>query len=418
MPRATAAQRVLHAVGAAAATLAFLWLLLGPLPSATAGGSDPLAGPARATAITIAFLGDVIPHQRLLDSAREPRSGTYDFSPTFRHIAPYLAAADYTVANLETPLAGPTTRFTGYPLFNAPLEFGLALRQAGVDLCSTANNHCLDRGWPGLVATLDRLDQMGLAHVGTSRSLAERETPLVVDIQGIRVAFLAYTEALNGHAPPAECKAYAVNRLAPGRAAVDQVATDAALARLWGADIVIALFHWGEEYQRMPTATQVAVAEGTADGQGLLARGVDVIIGHHPHVVQPLVRAAGAAGDAGGAWGAKYVAYSLGNFLSNQPWRYSDSGLVVYLHLEKSGFRTRVTGISYLPVFVQRDVSRGPTRYRVLPVLPGRESESDLPLTAAQRTRLRQIQGELEPLVFKPQDGIRPLDPRELGLLW
>ncbi len=370
--------------------------------------------------LTIAFVGDVIPHERLVDSARIPRTrpgngvsprGTtwapvYDFGPILQHVAPYLRAADYAVANLETPLAGPGSGYTGFPLFNAPLELALALRQAGIDLCTTANNHCLDRGWSGLVATLDRLDQLGLAHVGTNRSLAERQTPLVVDLKGVRVAFLAYTESLNGHSPPHEQRAYAVNRLD-----VDQVTADAALARLWGAEIVVALVHWGDEYERRPHPRQTAITRALLESEAVLSRSVDVIIGHHPHVVQPIARARAAVGC-----NSKYVAYSLGNFLSNQPWRYSDSGLVAYLHLEKSGFRVRVTGLSYLPVYVQRDVSRFPTRYRVLPVLPGHETLSDLPLSSAQRARLAQIPAELEPLLPRPEEGVQLLDPSLLGL--
>ena len=189
-------------------------------------------------------------------------------------------------------------------------------------------------------------------------------------------------------------------------------AADAALARLWGADIVVALVHWGEEYQRWPSATQVALGQGAQECEGLLSRGVDVIIGHHPHVVQPIVRVdTPVAGSSGG-----YVIYSLGNFLSNQPWRYSDSGLVVYLHLEKTGFRAQVSGVSYLPVYVQRDASRYPTRYRVLPVFAGQEPSSDLPLSRAQKTRVAQVAEELESLTFKPEQGIVPLDPQRLGL--
>jgi len=409
---------LVFAVLFAASLPALPWVLSLVYPLAAAAVMPAL--PEENVRVTIAFIGDVIPHERLVDSARvartrpgdgeNPRGGTaaaaYDFTPILRHVAPYLRAADYAVANLETPLAGPESGYTGFPLFNAPLELALALRQAGIDLCTTANNHCLDRGWSGLVATIDRLAQAGLAHVGTNRSLTESQTPLVVDLKGVHVGFLAYTETLNGHSPPRERGTYAVNRLD-----VDRVASDAALARLLGAEIVVALVHWGDEYQRQPHARQIAVTRALLESEAVLSRGVDVIIGHHSHVVQPIARVGGLAGGPG-----KYVAYSLGNFLSNQPWRYSDSGLIAYLHLEKSGFRARVTGLSYLPVYVQRDVSRFPTRYRALPVLPGRETLSDLPLSRAQRARLTQIPAELDPLLFRPEEGVQPLDPSALGL--
>ncbi len=154
--------------------------------------------------ITIAAVGDVLPHVGILSSARDSITGEYDFWPMFRPIAPYLANADYTVANLETRLAGPATGYTGYPMFNSPIELAQALKKAGVDLAATANNHSLDRGWPGIVGTLDRLDQVGVAHVGTYRSMAEKRTPLVVDIDGIKVGFINYADWLNDQEPPKE----------------------------------------------------------------------------------------------------------------------------------------------------------------------------------------------------------------------
>lgn len=396
----------------AASAAAILWPLLvlwppDPPPPAAAASSG--LGTSAPIQVTIAAVGDVIPHDRIVDSARDRRTGTYDFGPMFAPIAPYLAQADYAIANLETTLAGPATGYSGYPLFNAPVELAQALELAGVDFCATANNHCLDRGWPGLVATLDHLDGVGLAHRGTNRSLVEKRTPFVVDVRGIKVGLLVYTETLNGHVPPRDHDGYAVDRLD-----VDGIAVDAAMARLYGAEIVIAVVHWGNEYQRYPSAAQVRAAEGKEDLEGLLSRGVDVIIGHHPHVVQPLVRAGvenGAASEEGG-----YVAYSLGNFLSNQPRRYTDSGLMAYVHIEKNGFRERVTGISYLPVYVQRGTSRHPTTYRVLPGLPGRDPAGDIALTKRDRARMEQVWTELQPLLFRPADNIRPLDPARLGL--
>jgi poly-gamma-glutamate synthesis protein (capsule biosynthesis protein) len=405
--RAMAALKGAVAAAAAAVVCASMvgaWCTLAPA-FALAAALPPATGPLQ---VTIAIAGDVIPHDRIVASARDRRTGMYDFGPMLAPIAPYLARADYAVCNLETPLAGPATGYSGYPLFNAPVELAQALKAAGIDLCTTANNHCLDRGWPGLVTTLDHLDQTGLAHAGTNRSLVEKRTPLVVDLQGIKVGFLVYTATLNGHTPPSEHKAYAVNLLDRRK-----VTTDAAMARLWGAEVVIAIMHWGDEYQRRPSAVQVRMAEGAAGVDGLLACGVDAIIGHHPHVVQPLVRV--ARPDGAGPPDA-FVAYSLGNLLSNQPWRYTDSGLIAYVHVEKNGFRVRVTGVSYLPVYVQRHADRYPTTYRVLPVLPGWEPAADIALTKRDRARMEQVWTELEPLLHRPADHILPLDPARLGL--
>lgn len=352
--------------------------------------------------ITIAAVGDVLPHMPILYSVRDPENGSYDFGPVFAPISQYLAKADYTLANLETRLGGATNGYSGYPRLNSPTELAYALRTAGVDLLATANNHSLDLGWEGITGTLDRLDAAGLAHVGTYRSMQERQTPFIANIHGIRVAFLNYTASLNGLIPPAEHEAYAVNTLDS-----DVVAIDAATARSWGADIVIAILHFGDEYERQPSEAQVEIS------QEIISRGVDVIIGAHPHVVQPIAHVVQYA-----SWKVadKYVAYSLGNFISAQRWRYSDSGLVAYIHIEKRGFRTVVTGVSYLPVYVQRAAEEAPVRYRILPVLPGIEPQTDVPLTSAEEERMAEIWEELRGQLYRPDENIVPLYPLDLGL--
>jgi len=352
--------------------------------------------------VTIAAVGDVLPHESIVRSVEDPGTGSYDFRPIFAPVAPYLVGADYAVANLETRLAGKQFGYSGYPVLNSPESLAYALGSSGFDLVATANNHCLDMGWQGVVNTLDVLDRYGLAHVGTYRSPEERKTPLVVNLQGIRVAFLNYATDLNGLALPEEQQDYAVSLLA-----LDRVAQDAMLARTWGADVVIAIVHWGTEYEREPNEAQRRVAGD------MLSRGVDVILGAHPHVVQPIDHVFDFE-----SWRVsdKYVAYSLGNFVSAQRWRYSDSGLIAFVHLEKQGLRTRVTGLSYLPVYVQRDTSGSVAKYRVLPVLPGLEPETDVVLTEADRSRMAQVWEELRAVLYRPDEDIVPLDPAQLGL--
>jgi len=352
--------------------------------------------------VTVAAVGDVLTHMPIVDSVYDSRTGSYDFAPVFAPIARFLANADYTVANLESRLAGPEVGYSGYPRFNSPAELAHALRAAGIDLAATANNHSLDFGWQGIVGTIDRLDNAGVAHVGTYRSLQERQTPAIVDIRGIKVAFLNYATYLNGLALPEEHRTYAVNTLE-----VDTVARDAATARLWGAEVVIALLHYGNEYEREPSQEQLDVT------REVLSRGVDVVIGSHPHVVQPIAHVLQYE-----SWKVtdKYAAYSLGNFVSAQRWRYSDSGLIAYVHIEKRGLRTYVTGVSYLPVYVQRSTAEAPVRYRVLPILPGVESRTDAPLTQQDQSRMAQIWEELRTVLYRPDENIKPLDPADLGL--
>ena len=235
--------------------------------------------------ITIAAVGDIMMHEDLLSSAWDAAEKHYDFAPLLAPVAPYLQIADYTVCNLETRLAGAQAGYSGDPLMNSPAALARALADAGVDLAATANSHSLDWGWQGIVGTLDRLDAVGIAHVGTYATSQQKKTPFIVDIQGIKVAFLNYTSQLGGLDPPAGREGYAVNLLT-----VDAVAEEAMMARMYGADVVIALLHYGTEYQREPTSEQVEVSEGSAEVQGLLSRGVDVILGSNPHVVQPIVK--------------------------------------------------------------------------------------------------------------------------------
>lgn len=350
--------------------------------------------------ITIAAVGDVLTHLSIVNSVKDWETGSYDFRPVFAPIAAYLARADYAVANLETRLGGAEAGYSGYPRFNSPDSLAYALRMAGVDLVATANNHSLDLGWDGIVRTLDTLDTAGLAHVGTYRSGLEKATPVIVNIRGIRVAFLNYTSYLNGLLPPAEHAAYAVNALD-----AEAVAQDAMIARLWGADAVIALLHWGREYEREPSTAQLDLA------QEILSHGVDVILGSHPHVVQPIAHSLQYARG-----NDKYVVYSLGNFVSAQTWRYSDSGLIAYVHLQKKGLRTSVTGVSYLPVYVQRSTAQAPLRYRVLPVFPGLEPETDAALTERDKARMDQVWEELRAMLYRPDENIAFFSPGDLGL--
>lgn len=368
-------------------------------PTTTTSSTTTTTTEAR-IAITIAAVGDVLPHESVVESALDPATGSYDFRPVFAPVASYLSRADYAVANLETRLAGSEEGYTGYPLLNSPLSLAYALKLAGLDLVTTANNHALDQGGDGLVTTLEQLDRIGLPHVGTNRSAKERATPFIVDIKGIKVAFLNYADWLNGLSPPEGQETYAVAALD-----VDSVARDAAIARMWGAEIVIALLHWGDEYERTPNEVQREIAEA------ILGRGVDVILGSHPHVIQPIEHVLEYEN-----WRMKdkYVVYSVGNFLSAQRERYRDSGLIAYVHIEKVGLRARVTGISYLPVYVQHSTEQPVAQYRVLPVLPGSRIDLDTTLTNEDQERMAAVWDEVRDMLYRPDEDIAPLVPADL----
>ncbi|MHB0939744.1 MAG: CapA family protein [Armatimonadota bacterium] len=338
--------------------------------------------PPQPVRFTVAAIGDILIHSTLYKAAHTG-GGAYDFKPLFAQVKPYLESADYTIANLEVPVAGADRGYSGYPCFNSPVSLAYALRWSGVDLVTTANNHSLDKGWSGLASTLDNVDRTGLQHIGTHRSVEEQQTPTIVEIGGVKVGFLGYATMTNG-IPIPKGKEFAVNLIGNG----DPVIAAARRAREAGAQMVVAVLHWGNEYQRQPTDQQQALAKK------LLAGGVDYIIAHHPHVVQPITR---PTVSRNGQPYTGLVAYSLGNFVSGQRDRYRDSGIILYLTFEKSpAGGVKLVGTQYLPVYVQRGSSGGRTQYRVLPVSPQITPISDIVIGSEVRRRMEQVSEELK----------------------
>ncbi len=345
------------------------------------------AGEPPSDKVSLLFGGDLLMHPSLADSVRDGATGHHDFSRIFSPIAPRLAAADLSVANLETVLAGAGRGYSGYPRMNSPDDLAGELREAGLDVVATANNHALDQGWDGLVHTAGVLDAAGLAHVGAYRSATERAAPRVLEVRGIRVALLAYTDALNGlPLPPG--RPYAVALLDRS-----QVVEDVRRAREAGAEVVVAMVHWGSEYMREPSGAQ-RVAAGW-----LVQEGVDLVVGSHPHVVQPVEA---FAVQREGKPSTAYVAYSLGNLVSTQTWRYTDSGILLSVQLERAsgdvGGQVKVSAFRYVPVYVQRAAEASGRAYRVVPV--GADADASAPRPSeVDRRRMAQVEQELTALL-------------------
>lgn len=343
----------------------------------------PVKSPAP-TVIKLAAVGDFLMHIPVVHGAADPITGNYDFKPMLKEISPYFTGADYALANLETRLAGRQRGYSGYPLFNSPSELASDMQQMGIDLVLTANNHSLDMGVNGLLATLDNLDAAGLEYIGTYRSREDREQPFIKDINGIRIGFLNYTQSTNGIPVPPD-RRYLVNMIDR-----NLMLTDIARMKEAGADFIVACPHFGTEYQRQPDELQKTVA------LELLRGGADVVLGNHVHVVQPMeyIVLEGSTSPA-------FVVYSLGNFISNQRWRYSDSGIIVNLFVEKGADEptARLSKVEWLPVWVHTYPSGGKTRYRVLPVdeaIAWYEAGEDPLLTTGDYRRLLEVREELE----------------------
>ncbi|GFN32165.1 CapA family protein [Paenibacillus xylaniclasticus] len=312
--------------------------------------------------ITIAAVGDLLMKGRIIESARRAGSKSYDFDPLFAAVKPYLRSPDLTIGNLETTFSGPPgpsgkyelrKAHTGWPSFNCPDSFAGTLKRLGFDLLTTANNHCVDRGAAGLKRTLQILDQYGLRHTGTSRTLAESRRYTVIPVKGIRVGILSYTTGTNRN-PVAQ--PYLVNKIRLPRIAADVRALKKR------ADIIIACLHFGVEYKRTPSAKQRRIV------QALFRYGVNAVIGAHPHVLQPITF--GKVKDASGIVKHRVAAYSLGNFISTKLYNneHTVRGLILRMKVTKdSSGKTDITSISRIHTRVKRSRVNGRAVYRVVP---------------------------------------------------
>lgn len=336
-------------------------------PPALEPALEPAPVPPRATSLTVVAAGDLLVHEALTAQAaadavaagctpREPRGwivgepldrglrsappaggscAGHDFRAVLGAVAPVVRAADLAICHMEQPLATPDGPFTGWPLFSAPPELADAAADAGFDTCSTASNHSLDTGLPGLARTLDNLDRVGVAHTGTARTRREAGTPNLLRIRGVPVAHLSYTANFNGIPLPAG-RAWTANQIDP-----DRILAEARRARRAGAEIVIASLHWGTEYQVAPDFGQLALAQDLLAGPEL-----DLIIGHHAHVVQPFERI-----------GDKWVAYGLGNlttrFPDGSPERTQDSVVPRFTFTETSPGNWRVSAVEVVATWME-----------------------------------------------------------------
>lgn len=315
--------------------------------------------PTGKTTLTISVVGDIMAHMPQVDAARQD-DGTYDFKPVFQDVKPYLEKADIAMGNLETTISNDEIGYTGYPRFRTPEAILEALKYAGFDVITTANNHSLDGVEFGVENTLNKLDEYGFLHTGTARSPEEREQVLIVEKNDIKIAILAYTYGTNGMeaAVDKEKLTYMVNYL-NDEARIKQ---DIKKAREQGAEVVIGCIHWGDEYVRQPSDTQKQIADR------LFSYGMDIIFGSHPHVLQPMYRK--TITDPDGSEREVFVIYSLGNFVSNQRDRYRDSGVILNLEIVKD-YDAQTVGlgkIDYIPTWVHKYTENGKLHYRILPV--------------------------------------------------
>lgn len=291
----------------------------------------------RNPSITLAAIGDVLIHDRVYEVAETDEG--YDFMPFLEQVAPYLNETTITFANQESMIGGEEIGLSNFPAFNSPYEVGDALKEVGVDIVSMANNHTLDRGEEAIQNAINHWDDIDMLYTGAYKDQADRDDIRVIDTEeGISVAFLAYTFSTNGIAIPSG-KEYLVNMIDK-----DTMAVDIALAKE-KSDVVVLSLHFGIEYEPLPSQKQQDLVQFAADEE------VDIVLGHHPHVLQPIEWIEGTEGNE------LLAIYSLGNFLSGQEGLDRQIGGIfqcTITKVKKDGEdRIDISALQFMPTYIE-----------------------------------------------------------------
>ena len=294
--------------------------------------------------LSLIFIGDIMGHGGQIEAAYNAETKSYNYDVVFEKIKPVLDRADITIANLEVTLAGPP--YSGYPQFSSPDALVKSCKRNGIDVLVTANNHSCDRRKNGMIRTLEVLDANQIPHTGTFRNSVERKhnNLLILRKGAIRIGVLNYTYGTNGLKAQ---KPTSVNYID-----TKTMRLDIEKSKLENLDQLIVITHWGLEYQTSPNKSQIKVAEF------LLENGADMVIGGHPHVIQKAI------------WRKEknqLVAFSLGNFVSNQASVNTDGGMMLELTLVKNENNIEIKNPGYHLIWVHKPNVNGKKIYEIIP---------------------------------------------------
>ncbi|HEX6238377.1 MAG TPA: CapA family protein [Acidimicrobiales bacterium] len=310
----------------------------------TTSTSTTTTAPPPPASFTLVATGDVLLHSPLWHqaSADAAAAGTagFDFRPLIAGVKPVVSAADLSICHFETPVSEPGGPYSGYPSFSVPPSIVPALTDTGYDACTTASNHTYDRGADGVDRTLDTLDAAGIRHAGSARTPEEAEEVTLIRVGEATVALLSYTYGFNG-IPPPDGQHWRSNPIDE-----EAILADAAAARMQGADVVVVALHWGNEYQHEPNPQQAELAPRL-----IRAPTIDLVLGHHAHVVQPMELIDG-----------EWVVYGMGNMVARHgtPGAPNEEGLLVRFTFTERPGGWRVTDAEFAPLLMVKD--RDPKR--------------------------------------------------------
>lgn len=307
--------------------------------------------------INMTVAGDVLCHNTNFFDAYDASTDSYDFSYTFEDIKKYFDDADIAIGTLESNFAGKSVGYSNYPLFNAPEQLATDLKELGFDVLATANNHCLDKGFSGLVNTLAELDKAGIEHMGTYATEEESQKYLIKDVNGIKMAFLNYTYGTNGINPP-KGKEFAINMIDK-----EKIKKDIENVKQENVNVVCINMHWGQEYRLTPTTEQEELADF------LFQNGADLILGSHTHCLETMEKRTVTMPD--GTTKDGFIIYSLGNFMSGQKADNSRQSVILDIKLTKAGKdgKISVDSVTYTPIYMYNYyTSKSAHRFKVMDI--------------------------------------------------
>lgn len=325
---------------------------------------------------TVVNTGDIILHSTVLDGAKTD-DGDYDFSAFFTETESYFKSADLATANLEVTLGGTESgAFSGYPAFNSPDSLLDFIDDSEIGFLTTANNHCYDTGLFGLKRTVQQLKQKGIDFIGTKETDSD-PTYLVKDVNGIKIGMVSYTyensagdgqKSINGKIVNSQANSlinsFSYDRLSQFYTEAENVINS---MKQNGADAIVFYMHWGEEYQLSANTWQKTIA------QKLSNLGVDVIVGSHPHVVQPIELI-----HSEDSQNTTVCIYSMGNAISNQRKEimnpecttgHTEDGMLFYYTFQKYGDGSvQLTAVDIIPTWVNKYRGGSGYQYTMYPL--------------------------------------------------
>ncbi len=304
---------------------------------------------------TMTAIGDTLCHNTQYWDAYNSSTKQYDFSYVYDDIKDYTSSADITIGSLETTFAGEDRGYSNYPVFNSPDSLATGLKDIGVDVISLAGNHALDYGYSGICRTIDVLDNVGISHLGTYKSAEDQNKILIKDVKGVKIAFINYTYGTNGIPVPSD-KPYCLNLIDK-----DLISKQIKQAKEQNVDMIVACMHWGTEYKTSANDEQKELADF------LFKSGVDIILGNHPHVLEPMEKKTITLDD--GSTKDVFVVYALGNFTADQRAEITRDSAILNLDITKdSDGKILINKVSYVPIYMYKNSASKVHKFKILDI--------------------------------------------------